>query len=170
LKSLVKDTVQLSDGTAPLYDCSVPATSASLVPTIGVTLFGDPVLTPQNPVFDGVSSFTYECLTTDFWTVKPMLSLGTAAESSVTLGFDSRTEAGAVSIGDTGLLRKLKHVAAGIAETDILIKGTMNNYSPLQAQKTHAELLETQLAMLESQVSAIEGEVFPEKTKRGGGR
>ncbi|MFT5665757.1 MAG: hypothetical protein ACI9JR_003166 [Gammaproteobacteria bacterium] len=88
--------------------------------------------------------------------MKPIFSLGTAADSTVTLGFDSRAEPCAVSIGDTGLRRKLKNVAGGVADTDILIKQTIDDHLPLQAQKIQTDLLVAQLAVLDLQTNAIE--------------
>jgi hypothetical protein len=166
LKSLVIDTVLLSDGTEPLYDCTVPVTSPDLPPIIGVIPFGEPLLTPQNPN-GNFPLLLYECLTTASYTVKPIFSLGTAADNTVTLGFDSQAERGAVSIGNTGLLRNLKNVAAGIAGTDILIKQTIDDYLTLPARKIQADLLAAQLAVLDSQIGAIEAELA--KRSSGGG-
>lgn len=162
LKSLTTDTIRFSDGTAPLYDCSVavPISPSQLPPIIGVIPFGDPVTTPQNPVFDAATStLTYECLTVADYTVKPILKLGASVDDNVTLGFDSKPEAGAISMGNPTLLRQLKHVAAGIADTDVLVTQTLND-SGYEDQQTLIATLRDQFTALETQVSEIEDKVF----------
>lgn len=163
LKSLEMDTIQFSDGTAPLYDCSVgvPSPFTGLPPIIGVIPPGEPVTTPQNAIFDG-TSLIYECLTIPDFTRQPILSLGITADSNVTLGFDSEPELGAVSLGSStfGIVRNLKNVAAGIAETDLLIKQTLNDYSTFGDQETQIASLQVQLATLDAMITDIEDKVF----------
>lgn len=162
LKSLNLDALVMSDGTAPLYDCSVPVPLATggLPPIIGVIAAGEPVTTPQNGVFDGVSAYVYECLTVEAYTEKPILTLGTFSDSSVTLGYDSVTETGQISVGNTNLLRNLKHVAAGISNTDLLIKQALDESTSLQDQQDSITTLQGQLAALASQISDIEDKVY----------
>ena len=165
LKSLEIDTIQFSDGTAPLYDCSVgvPSPFFELPPIIGVIPFGDPVTFPQNPVFDAATSTQiYECLTVPDYTINPILSLGTTADSNVTLGFDSQAETGAISLGSSrfGLVRNLKNVAAGIAETDLLITQTLNDYSAFEDQESQLASLQGQLNVLDAMITDIEDKVF----------
>jgi hypothetical protein len=160
LKSLIIDTIQFSDGTAPLYDCSVAVAPGDLPPIIGVIPFGDPVTFPTNPMPDGLGMVIYECNTVPGFTVKPIMLLGTTADNNVTLGFDSRPEAGAISVGAAGLVRNLKHVAAGLADTDSLITRVLNNYMPFQDQETQLVALQQQVAGLETQITQIEDKVF----------
>ncbi len=160
LKSVAIDTIKISDGTALLYDCSVPVPlQTDRPPVIGVIPFGDPVTTPQNPMFNG-SNWVFECLTVPFYTLKSILSLGTTADRGMTMGFDSQIEPGEVSIGNSGLLRNLKHVAAGISDTDMLIQQFINDYSALADQETQLTSLQSQLAQLDSEISIIEDRVF----------
>ena len=165
LKSLVIDTIQFSDGTAPLYDCSVgvPSPFTDLPPIIGFIPFGDQVTFPQNSVFDSTTStFIYECLTVPDYTIKPILSLGTTADSNVTLGFDSQAETGAISVGsfNLGLVRNLKNVAVGIAQTDLLITQTLNDYSAFGDQESQLASLQGQVGILDALITDIEDKVF----------
>ena len=161
-KSLTKDAIALSDGTAPLYDCSVAVPLGQLPPIVGVIPYGDPVTFPVNPVIDGTgTNWLYSCDTVVDFTVKPVLYLGAAAdENNVSLGYDSRLETGTVSIGNATLLRNLKHVAAGLADTDILITQTLNEYAPYQDQEARVADLQQQLASLEANLSDIETRVY----------
>ncbi|MDH3948343.1 MAG: hypothetical protein OEU74_05215 [Gammaproteobacteria bacterium] len=162
LKSLTKDNLQLSDGAAPLYDCSVGvSTTFELPPIIGVIPFGEPVTFPENPVLDqGSGNYFYECNTRPDFTVKPIMLLRSMTDNDVTLGFDSQPEDGAISVGATGLLRNLKHVVAGIADTDLLITQALNSYMPFQDQETQLAALQQQVTDLETQIIQIEDRVF----------
>ena len=131
-----------------------------LPPIIGVIPFGDPVTFPQNPVFDGVDGFIFECITLPDFTIKPMLSLATAADGGAVLGFDGQPEPGDVSLGNSNLVRNLKHVATGIADTDILIQQFINDYPVLANQQALLTMMKAQVAQLDSEISLIEDRVL----------
>lgn len=160
-KSLTQDGLRLSDGSAPLFDCTATTASPAILPPIvGVIPYGEPVLFPQNPTFDGIA-IAWQCLTVVDFTVKPVLILGAAAgDNNATLGYDSRPESGVVSVGDAGLLRNLTHVAAGLAATDVLITGTLNGYTPFQDQRAQLTALQQSVADLSTQIAAIEDKVY----------
>ena len=118
-RSLTEDTIRFSDGTYPVLDCSVatgPPAPFPFVDCIITTDFipvGDPVL-----VHDFTPPYT-NTMTVPWFTVSSGLYLGTSADSTVSIGSDSETVAGAVSIGKAGLERKLIHVAKAMAATDL---------------------------------------------------
>jgi len=156
LKSLTEDTILLSDGTAPLYDCTQTDPNTLFPPVVGTIPEGDPVIAPVSAVGDG----SWNCDTVSAFTEKPVMLLGTKADNNVTLGYDSRAEANAISVGAAGLLRNLKHVAAGIADTDSLLIQALNSYIPFQDQETQLAALKQQVAGLETQILQIEDKVF----------
>ena len=156
MKSLTEDTILLSDGTAPLYDCTQTDPNTMFPPVVGTIPEGDPVIAPVSAVGDG----SWNCDTVAAFTEKPAMLLGTTADNNVTLGYDSRAETDAISIGAVGLLRKLEHVAAGIADTDVLLIQALNSYIPFQDQETQLASLQQQVSDLEMQITEIEDKVF----------
>ncbi len=148
LKSLEKDTVLISDGTYPAYDCSQtpPVAIMQTVPA------GDPVM---QLVFNS-TTLTDECQTIPDYTVKPIIQLGTTATNGVALGYDSQLTQDVLSVGKAGLVRQLKHVAAGIADTDLVITKTLNDYSPYAEQHAKITAMNQQLDALNTQLDGIE--------------
>ena len=144
LKSLEKDTVLISDGTYPAYDCSQtpPVLIMQTVPA------GDPVMQ--------IDPLTNECQTVPDYTVKPIIQLGTTSTNGVALGYDSQLTQDVVSVGKAGLARQLKHVAAGIADTDLVITKTLNDYSPYAEQHAKIAAMNQQLDALNTQLDGIE--------------
>ncbi len=149
----LQDQPVLSDGSAQAYDCSAGPPGVLLT---GVFVpAGEPVIDPGTcaPV---VSAVDYRLLT-----------LGNSTGNSVALGFDSESVAGAVSLGKPDLLRRLVHVAEGLADTDLLVLGNLNGYPPYVALQTVAAL-QTQVAQLNAQLDGIEA-LIEEEEKGGGG-
>ncbi|WP_143026658.1 thrombospondin type 3 repeat-containing protein [Ferrimonas sediminum] len=141
------EEVQFSDGTYRFYyDCS----------TVPGTYTGIPVTVPAGePILDWR---TCEPLLNVMH--KPALRLGPASDTdnSVTLGYHSEFSVGAVSVGKAELLRQIKHVAAGLAETDLLIRKQM--LSPARVLETRLDALEAEVAELERLVTAAENSDF----------
>lgn len=167
-KSLTKDTNGISNGSSPMYDCSV-ATNGTLPPIIGTIPSGSEILFPVNPTADGMGMFLWSCDPVPDFTVKPLLSMGDAGESSVTLGIDSQPVVNAVSVGNPGLLRNLKRVATGLSDSELMIKKMLDDYSLLPTKTAQIDLLMVQLTMLEDQIADIEDEVFDNGGDNGGG-
>ncbi len=78
---------------------------------------------------------------------------------AITLGAGSTDVAGAVSIGSTEFLRNIKHVAAGLLASDILIKQVMNEYDPVNNQKTQINTLQSQINDLADLITVLESAV-----------
>jgi len=152
LKSLEKDTLLISDGTYPLYDCSQPD-PYNPAPTQKIPA-GEPV---TQPVPSGPG--TYDCLTVTDYTVKPIVQLGTASTNAVALGYDSELSQDTVSVGKAGLSRQLKHVAEGLADTDLLITKTLSGYSAYAAQHDQIAAVTQQLDDIDTQLDDIEAAV-----------
>jgi len=153
LKSLEKDTLLISDGTYPLYDCSQP-NPFSPAPTQTIPA-GEPV---TQPVLDSTTG-TYDCLTVTDYTVEPIFQLGTTGTNGIALGYGSDLVPDAVSVGKAGLARQLKHVAEGLADTDLLINKTLNNYSAYAAQHNQIAAVTQQLDDIDAQLDDIEAAV-----------
>ena len=167
-RSITQDSVALSEGLTPLYDCSVATNLGVLPPVIGTIPFGSPIVSPTaQSIADGMGQFFWTCETEMDFTTKALLSLGNGTESNATLGKDSEPVADAVSIGNPTVLRHLKWVATGLASSDLLIKKMLDDYSLLPSQTAQIDLLFQQLTELENQIVEIEDEVFPKSSGSG---
>jgi hypothetical protein len=156
LKSLLKDFIILSDGTAPLYDCTTPnPTPPPFYPQVGTIPIGEPVTDefcqPLPPVH----------------TVKTMLGLTAdnsltpgETEDAVTIGYESTARQGAVSVGRSDLGRRIANVAAGVNATDALILKTLTDYVPYPQQVAAVTGLNQQLDAINVQLDAIEADIF----------
>lgn len=162
-KSLTKDSLVLSDGTAPVYDCSEPVPFSDPIPVVpGETIpHGEPVVTPQNPIPEplpgGGTGLKYDCLTTPIYTRQSALRLGTAADAGVVLGGGSESIPGRVSLGAEarGLLRQIKHLAEGTRDTDLLTKGALEGHR-LDRAAARVTRLEELVVELEDQITLLE--------------
>ena len=74
----------------------------------------------------------------------------------ITLGQGSTEVDGAVSIGSDSLMRKIKYVAQGLADSDILITGLINHYDPIKNQKLDVSEVQAQLDLLAAQLTELE--------------
>ncbi len=162
-KSISKDAVQVSDGTAPVYDCS------ELVVNYGQTLpvvpgayipWGEPVIAPVQAEFfveGGVTKVRYECTTVADYSRVNGAWFGPVASGAVALGDGSKPVAGTVSVGDVGngLLRQLKHLADAVESTDLITVGALkaHEFDSLVAQIAELEGL---VADLSSRLDEIE--------------
>ena len=169
VKSLEPDFVMISDGTALAYDCSAPM-PYPLDPSsaVGTIPAGEPIIEPlpitDTCVFDSqVWMCTYDCSQEKLgYAVKPVFTLGTATaltpsfKDGVAIGYESAAEDGVISVGRDELMRRIAHVAKGIADTDVL------TLEDLQFDPTHIErvaLLTQRIAQANAQLDAIESEI-----------
>jgi len=150
LKSLEKDTVLISDGSYLLYDCN-QANPYNPPPTATIPA-GEPV---TQPVYNSTTG-TYDCVEVMDYTIKPIVQLAPTNTNAVALGYDSELVTDAVSIGKAGLVRQLKHVAEGLADTDLLISKTLNNYSAYATQREQIAAITQQLDNIDTQLDDIE--------------
>ena len=160
VRSLTEDTVVFSDGTAPLYDCAVATNINVPPPIIGVIPGGEPVISPISQIFTGSGpTYLWDCGTTADYTHKTLFAVDRVVENGAQLGSESEAVANSISLGKTGMLRQLKHVAAGLGASSLLIKKTIDEYSTLPDQKLQIQTMLGQLAVLEMQLEQIEDEV-----------
>lgn len=75
---------------------------------------------------------------------------------AITFGLNSTEVSGAVSVGSDALLRQIKYVSEGIADTDALITKVINDYDPVTLQKLDVTDLESQVMSLEQAVNNLE--------------
>ncbi|WP_375177201.1 hypothetical protein [Marinobacter mobilis] len=143
----------ISDGTAPDYDCSDPFN-----PVVNGTIpAGQPAETMNcQPLVD------YARLTS--------VELSSSANGGVAIGGDSELTNGEVSVGNDSALRRLTQVASAIAQTDVVIKSQMEA-SLISEQLASADDIEAMLDDIESQIIALELQVFgaPNGGNGGGG-
>jgi len=149
-------TVQLSNGAYPQFDCA-SLDQANPLLQIGVIPAGNPELYPVYNADTGV----YECVEVPEYTSAASIKFGTAATGSngVALGYGSDLVPDAVSVGKAGLARQLKHVAEGLADTDLLINKTLNNYSAYATQHAQIAAVTQQLDDIDAQLDDIEAAV-----------
>lgn len=142
VKSLTQDKLVLSDGTAPLWDCSVfpPVDTGALIPA------GDPYLSP------------YSCAQVYEFTQSPYAKFSAKNEGgSVTLGMNSQqsSDVNSVSIGHAELTRMLVNVAAGVAETDALTKSNLTSLEATTQALNELNELDRKLARIENFVAVL---------------
>lgn len=94
----------------------------------------------------------------------PALRFGDGGNQGVALGQGSTLIAGAVTVGNESLPRRLAHVAEGLSETALLIKRQMNVLGDMPQQ---AAALNAQLDQLEAELALMEKDV--RKLEKGGG-
>lgn len=142
VKSLTQDTLALSDGTAPLWDCSVfpPIDTGEFIPA------GEPFLTP------------YSCEQVYEFTQTPYAKFSSLNQGGgVTLGVNSQqsNDANSVSVGNSELTRMLINVAAGIADTDALTKGNLTSIVAANQASDELDKLDRKLARIEKFVGML---------------
>lgn len=77
-------------------------------------------------------------------------------QAALILGKESTAVEGAVSIGNSSLLRQIKHIAEGVNDTDILITALINNYDPISDQKIIVNQVEEEINALTIQITELE--------------
>lgn len=182
VKSLTKDSVQLSDGTAPVYDCSAPFDRFD-PPDLGKIPVGEPVT--QIEAIPGTcspnifSSFCeYICSEIPDFSVASVLKMGKASQpyfvEATAIGYQSSMTEGAVSVGTETLLRRVVNIATALNNTDIVSLKTLNDYDLVASQRQLAyeisgqlDAFEAQVAELEKQLDALESADLPEKLVSG---
>jgi len=171
LKSADDEELLFSDGMAPSYDCvapTLPFLSGQFIDPAssnGTIPFGEPLLEPvpadslacQISWFNaGQGSDPVECAFTCpqklGYTERNVFRLGSGGSDSsfnngVAIGANSVPEDGKVTIGQAGLLRALKHLAIGLADTDASNYGSM--LLKLAALNSQLDVLETRIIVLE---------------------
>ena len=106
----------------------------------------------------GNSLFQFQYTDGNTSTGTPVMTLGTGASGSkgVAIGYGSTLASDVISVGQTDLVRQLKHVATGLADTDLLITKTVNEYSPYAAQHAQIAAANQALDALNAQLDNIE--------------
>lgn len=113
-------------------------------------------LEANSTINGGPNYFRFELKPIDPGGLAPVLTFAPAGERDVTLGRESEPVTGQVSVGKADLHRRLRHLAQGMAESDALVKRSLDEYSPLEQRRALIEALADQVAALEAQVSALE--------------
>ncbi len=139
IKSLTQDQLVLSDGNAALWDCSVypPVDTGELIPA------GEPIMAP------------YSCEPVYEYAQTPYALFTPQSDGGVTLGFDSEIAVDAISVGNEELTRMLINVAQGMAETDLLTKGTMDSAAANALALKKLEKIEKRIARIERLVGFL---------------
>lgn len=140
VKSLVRDEMVLSDGTAILWDCSsgFPIDTGNLIPA------GEPALDPNN-----------NCAALLDFSVDPVLKYSTTSQGGVAIGHESQLSPGVISVGKADLLRKIMHVAQSVADTDLLTTKSLNDYPVSGPVMVQLDTIEAQLTELERVVDVM---------------
>lgn len=76
--------------------------------------------------------------------------------SSFTLGKESTETQGAISVGNSGLLRQLKHLAEGIGNTDALMMQVLSSYDVMASQKLLIAEIQGQLSGISQSLTDLE--------------
>ena len=132
----------LSDGTLKVnqyqLDCS----------TTPPTIIDAPIPAGE-PALDALT-----CETIEIKIEMSAFKLGTGGDNGTSLGYHSDYQADVVSVGTVDLLRQIKHIAAGLADSDLLIQQQL--LSPANSLVLKLDELEAQVAMLEALVTVKE--------------
>lgn len=127
----------LSNGSAIDYDCTM----------------GTPG-TPVGVLAEGVQAESEFCIGLTGFVEQQGLVLGRDDIGGVGLGSGASAEDEKVALGNAGLTRRLVHVAEGLAATDILVKGVMDQ-GVLGDRKAELAQLNDQLDMIEQRLDDI---------------
>jgi hypothetical protein len=96
--------------------------------------------------------------------VESRFKMMATGNGGVAIGGDSEVVDGAISVGKAGMLRQLKHVAQGLAATDMLIKKTLDDFpfgeerQSLADFKAELDALQAALDALDMQLTDIENQ------------
>ena len=143
-RSLTQDNILISDGTYPVLDCSsATIINPACITTTDFIPAGDPVLVQDQANITST-------ITSPWFTVKPVLYLGTNTDNTVAIGGDSEVSSGVVSVGKAGLERKLVHVAKAIAATDLA------TLADIEALSDKLDFIDAQLNEIEQAIAVIE--------------
>ena len=156
LNTLVSSGLELSDGTAPAYDCSVlqpPNYGPPFQPPAETLPAGEPVQIPRLVSCNENNECTYVCEFQPVFT--PIVQLDKTVGGSA-LGFDSTVVSDALSVGKADLLRRLRNVARGVNATDLVTVAEQDSYSPFATQTARTAELEARLAAQTLELDAIE--------------
>ncbi|MGI9281146.1 MAG: hypothetical protein ACR2PX_16190 [Endozoicomonas sp.] len=163
VKSITKDSVSLSDGTATAYDCSVPFDPTQA--DFGFIPAGEPVIR-IDPVpgtcapFPDFQFCEYTCSETPDYSVASVLKMAKNGQptfaAGTAIGYQSRVVEGAVSVGAETLLRRVANIASALNDTDLLTLQSLNEYDLLDSEKQLSNELSKQLAEFEAQVTELE--------------
>jgi len=136
-----RDDVLLSDGTHVIpFDC----------PDAGQVI---PAGEPQLRAAPGISGF--DCGPDSDSFVESRFKMMATGNGGVAIGGDSEAVDGAISVGKAGFLRQLKHVAQGLAATDMLIKKTLDDY-PFGAERQSLVDFKAELDALQAALDAVD--------------
>jgi hypothetical protein len=152
MRELTATSDVLSDGTYPQYDCSMATTTLDCVVT-GTIPAGSPVLVPASNMAPPPTIITTPIQDI---TSQPVYYQGNAAQNGTALGSGSEVVDGAVTLGKSGLARRLQHVAMALAATDV---ATAENLGAITAR----------LDAIDAQLDSIEATVFAKEHPRKSG-
>lgn len=143
----------LSDGTAPDYDC--PAAPNTVVGTI--------------PEGSPIENNLQNCLPVRQFLQIDSVVLGGTTGSGVALGAGAEFADGQVSLGSAELRRRLVHVAAAIADSDVLTKSQLD-IGLFQEQSRLMDELEALLDSAEAEIAVLEAAVLSDTASNRSGR
>ncbi len=90
--------------------------------------------------------------------VESRFKMMATGNGGVAIGGDSDVIDGAISVGKAGFLRQLKHVAQGLAATDVLIKKTLDDY-PFGDERQSLADFKAELDAIDMRLTDIENPV-----------
>ena len=155
VRSLEMDAIKISDGNAPLWDCSTEAFPGYYTCTVvGVIPAGDPVLV------QGDNTIPNDFVTVPWFTERPVVYFGKAADGGIALGANSEVINSAVSVGKAGLERKIVHVAQALAATDLATVSDINALNKLlDAIDVQLDDIEQTITIIGAPVNTIAPEI-----------
>lgn len=153
-QSLTQDAIKLSDGRGRSVDC-VPGTVYDSNPNLPTadTPLGEPILRVVSDYDFDEMAFVWTCEVTPWFTEYQALSIGSNAENTVTLGYNSQPVAGAVTVGSSLALRTIAHVGTPAAGSDMLPFGLLTMFPE---KKTKIIELRKTIALLQERVATLE--------------
>jgi len=137
-----RDDVLLSDGTH-VIPVGCPD-EGEVIPA------GEPQLRAEFTFID------FDCGPDSVSFVESRFKLMATGNGGVAIGGDSEVVDGAISVGKADMLRQLKHVAQGLAATDILIKKTLDDYLTFDAESQSLADFKVVLDALQATLDAVD--------------
>ncbi len=160
--SLEIDDVRRSFGNSPRYTCN-PGETVNTIPEIipgEFVPFGEPTI-----IWQTTGQNTYECQTVPATTRRSLMQIS-PAPGGAALGHQSQVVGNSISLGRADLTRTLKHVAMGLASTDLITLANIDDWAAqpdphqTQIQQIQAQLnaLQDALNLAEQQVAVLESD------------
>ncbi|KEQ18828.1 hypothetical protein [Endozoicomonas numazuensis] len=172
VKSITKDSVSLSDGSAKAYDCSAPFDPTKA--DFGFIPLGEPVIR-IDPVpgtcapFPDYQFCEYTCSETPDYSTASVLKMAKEGQPNFSagsaIGYRSTIAEGAVSVGTETLLRRVVNIAGSLKNSDLLTLQTLNSYDLLNSENQLSGELSQQLDEFEAQVAQLEQQLEQLETR-----